>query len=353
MKNKVYIGWDSREVKAYDLAKWSIEKRTSDVECLPLKIDELKTIVDRPIEWRGKQMWCKLSDAPQSTEFAATRFAIPFLTTGWALFLDCDILCLEDINKLFELADEKYAVMVVKHKQEVKPDEIKMVDQASVYYNRKNWSSVMLINCDHEANKRLTIEDLNSWPGRDLHAFKWLKDEEIGELDLEWNYLVDVSNPEKAKEAKILHYTLGGPWLEGWQGRASDRRWHEEWRAMTEPYGDNVVWIPVEKINFRRPYMRTQAGQDAMKGGEYYQRIKSDMEIKGMINPIICVKEGEEYILCLGNKRFIIGRDLGMTQFPTIVVDRDDKDLLKSISSRYKPTGANNAWWEYVKSKNR
>ena len=85
----------------------------------------------------------------------------------------------------------------------------------------------MLINCDHPANQRLTVDDINAWPGRDLHAFKWLKDEEIGELPLEWNYLVDVSDPEKIEEAKILHYTLGGPWIKGWKAKESDRYWLE------------------------------------------------------------------------------------------------------------------------------
>jgi hypothetical protein len=226
MKNKVYIGWDPRETQAYDLAKWTIESNSQNVDVQPLKLADIKHVFNRPIEWRGKQMWCPISQAPQSTEFATSRFAIPFLTTGWALFVDCDIVCLTDINELFKLTDDKYAVMTVKHKQSVSANEVKMVDQASVYYNRKNWSSVMLINCDHEANQRLTVDDINAWPGRDLHAFKWLKDEEIGELPLEWNYLVDVSDPAKKSEAKLLHYTLGGPWLEGWQARESDQDWN-------------------------------------------------------------------------------------------------------------------------------
>lgn len=230
MKNKIYIGWDSREVAAYDLAARSFKeycKTPDNLEIKPLNIKDIKHVFNRPIEWRGTQMWCPISQAPQSTEFAASRFAIPFLSKGWALFVDCDIICKADVNELFALADDKYAVMVVKHKQKVGENEVKMVDQASVYYNRKNWSSVMLINCDHSAHERLTIDDLNAWPGRDLHAFKWLKEEEIGELPAEWNYLVDVSDPELKSSAKIMHYTLGGPWLKGWQPKESDKDWNE------------------------------------------------------------------------------------------------------------------------------
>lgn len=236
MKNKVYMGWDPREVLAYDVAEYSINRRLLDpdkIEIIPLKLNEIKHVLDRPIEWRGSQMYCPISQAPQTTEFSISRFAIPFLTKGWALFLDCDIIALKDINELFEQADSKYAVMVIKHQQKVGESEIKMVDQASVYYNRKNWSSVMLINCDHPAHEQLTVESINTWPGRDLHAFRWLKDEEIGELDIKWNHLVDVNEKQLKNDAAILHYTLGGPWISGWEFKESDKEWNEAWKEFT------------------------------------------------------------------------------------------------------------------------
>jgi hypothetical protein len=85
----------------------------------------------------------------------------------------------------------------------------------------------VLWNCLHEANQQLTWEKLNTWPGRDLHAFKWLQDKEIGELPAEWNYLVDVSR--RGLEApKIYHYTLGGPWFADWKGGSFDGLWKKE-----------------------------------------------------------------------------------------------------------------------------
>lgn len=225
MKNKVYIGWDPRETEAYEVAKLSIEQHSENVDIEALKLSEIKHVFNRPIEWKGNQMWCPISQAPQTTEFSTSRFAIPFLHRGWVLFVDCDVLFKSDVSELFDLADDRYSVMVVKHNQKVGSNEVKMVDQASVYYNRKNWSSVMLINCDHPAHKRLTVDDLNAWPGRDLHAFKWLREGEIGEIPKEWNHLVDVNDPSEFKEAKVLHYTLGGPWIPGWQAKESDAEW--------------------------------------------------------------------------------------------------------------------------------
>ena len=226
--NKIFMGWDPRETLAYDVAANSILSRTkSDTHITPLKLSELKEIVYRPIKWRGTQMWCTISESPQTTEFSISRFAVPFLTKGWAVFCDCDIVCYEDIQKLFDLRDEKYAVQVVKHVHESGAD-IHMVDQAMTYYKRKNWSSVILWNCDHPGNKNLTLEALNTWPGRDLHAFKWLKDEEIGELPNEWNYLVDVNEPRDFSEIKLAHFTMGGPWLPGWAPVESDKEWEKE-----------------------------------------------------------------------------------------------------------------------------
>ena len=187
-------------------------------------------MLTRPIEMKEGKMWCPISKAPMATEFAISRFCVPFLTKGWALFMDSDMLVQEDISKLFELRDDRYAVQVVKHKQE-SGAATKMDGQVQTYYNRKNWSSVVLWNCDHPANKKLTIEMVNSLPGRDLHAFSWLKDEEIGELPSEWNYLVGINTGDHTK-AKNLHYTLGGPWFPDWKEKQLDNLWIKEKQLM-------------------------------------------------------------------------------------------------------------------------
>lgn len=226
MKTKlnIYMGYDSREARAYDVARMSILRRTSQPKRTFVKPLELKhltapdgkfPLLARPIERRDGKMWCPISEAPMATEFAISRFCVPFLQQkGWALFVDCDIICQADIAELFALADPKYAVMVVKHDH--KPAEgTKMDGQVQTAYSRKNWSSVVLWNADHPANKRLTLEALNTWPGRDLHAFKWLEGDEIGELPPAWNFLVGYDQPNPKAPPKILHFTLGTPNMPG------------------------------------------------------------------------------------------------------------------------------------------
>ena len=228
---KIFMGWDSREWLAYNVASASILRRSTLPELViqPLVRSELKPLLARPIEVRDGKLWCPISQAPMATEFAISRFCVPFLQRdGWALFVDCDILCLRDIADLFALADPRYAVMCVKHPQKPKAqEETKMDGQIQTFYARKNWSSVVLWNCSHRAHERLTAEALNTWPGRDLHAFKWLGDDEIGALPSEWNFLVGVS-PMVRTPIAIAHFTLGGPWLRGWPGGPMDDLWKAE-----------------------------------------------------------------------------------------------------------------------------
>lgn len=223
------MGWDSREDAAFQVARNSIWRRSKEpMNIYPLRLRHLEMLLTRPIEKRDGQLWCPISEAPMSTEFAISRFCVPFLQEkGLALFLDCDVLCHEDIKNLFELADPKYAIQVVKHKFGAGYANTKMDGQVQTSYSRKNWSSVVLWNLDHPAHKRFHVEHLNSWPGRDLHAFKWLEDSEIGELPQKWNWLVNVT-PGKPKKEGLWHYTLGGPWFPGKSSDEYDLVWMEE-----------------------------------------------------------------------------------------------------------------------------
>lgn len=224
---QIYLGYDPRETEAYEVAKESIRSRSSHpMSVIPLRLEHLPMLT-RPIEHRDGKMWDPISQAPMSTEFAISRFCVPFLQDeGWAIFADCDIICWEDIKNLFDLADDKYAVMVVQQEQEGGPD-TKMDGQAQLYYAHKNWSSVILWNCSHPSNKQLTLKRLNNWAGRRLHAFGWLEDQEIGALPQKWNWLVNVTRGNPKQEG-IWHYTLGGPWFKDWEASVCDAEWLEE-----------------------------------------------------------------------------------------------------------------------------
>ena len=230
---RVYIGFDPREQDAYDVAVRSLRRHSPAAIVTPLRADRLAQggLLRRPTDTRGL-IWDLPSNAPCSTEFAISRFLVPLLAqTGWVLFVDCDVVFQADVADLFALADPTKAVMVVKHPPllAVSP---KMDGQAQVVYDRKNWSSVMLWNCDHPANARLSLVDVNERPGRDLHRLYWLADSEIGELSPAWNWLV--GERPQPENVGIAHFTNGGPFLPGWEGGPHDDIWRDAWRRLRD-----------------------------------------------------------------------------------------------------------------------
>lgn len=226
---RIYIGYEQREQDAYDVAERSAREYGCDVVPLYEPRLRLSGMLTRPSDTRG-QVWDFNSGAPQSTSFAIARFFVPLLAhAGWALFVDCDVVFMRDPHELLKVADPKKAVMVVKHPP-MQLSGTKMDGQQQTTYHRKLWSSVVLWNVDHLANARLNLQMLNQWPGRDLHRFGWLADEEIGELAPEWNWLVGLQ--PKPKEPAVAHFTLGTPNMPGhehdehadlWTSRASTR----------------------------------------------------------------------------------------------------------------------------------
>jgi len=218
MTLKVFIGWDSRETDAYNVCVKSLKEHASqELEIVPIVREALIEIGEyyRPQPEAG------------SVEFTYTRFLTPYLAdyNGWALFIDCDFLFTKDVAELFAMADDEYALMCVKHDY-VPRNAVKMDGQKQVSYPRKNWSSCILWNCGHPSNKALTKDIVSEESGAFLHRFQFLKDEEIGELPLEWNWLEGEYDKPETPPA-VIHFTNGGPWFENWQ----DVDYAELWRS--------------------------------------------------------------------------------------------------------------------------
>lgn len=227
---QVFVGFDTREERAYRVAVDSLLRHASvPVRVTPLRLSQLEltglcTRPRRRLEWSSQVWWDEVSGAPMATEFAVTRFLTPLLAqTGWALFVDCDVVFLGDVAELFAGVDPNCAVACVQHASIETKAVLKMDGQVQTSYPRKNWSSVCLFNCDHPANLALTLARVNSSPGRDLHAFNWLQENQLAALPAEWNWLVGVQS--RPATPKLAHFTLGGPWLPNWKASAYDDIW--------------------------------------------------------------------------------------------------------------------------------
>jgi len=218
---KVFVGWDSREDIAYQVCKQSILDHASvPVKVIPLKQDDL----------RKKGIYGRSIDQLASTEFTFTRFLVPYLAgyTGWALFIDCDFVFLDDVKKIFDQADNKYAIMCAQHDYTPK-EGTKMDGQVQHVYPRKNWSSMMLINCGSYTNGVLTKDLINNETktGAYFHRFSWVPDAEVGELSHEWNWLVGWYKEPKDGKPKALHYTEGGPWFKQYENCEYALEWYK------------------------------------------------------------------------------------------------------------------------------
>lgn len=208
---KFLLGYDKREDIVFKVAKDSLQRTTPDAEVRALVQDNL----------RAWGFYDRDADERASTDFSLTRFLVPALMEyeqAWAIFADCDFLFTHNvIERLMPHLHESVPLYCVKHNY-VPKTQTKMGGHFQYNYPRKNWSSFMVFNCGHEANRLLTPGVVNAAEPAWLHQLRWLDGYEIGALPQEFNFLVgEYEPPEDAaglmeathRTPTCLHFTLG------------------------------------------------------------------------------------------------------------------------------------------------
>jgi hypothetical protein len=215
----IYIGYDESETTAYHtLCHSIIEHASGPVRISPICSKHFKFFFNRA------------RDAKQSNDFSFTRFLVPYLNEyeGQAIFMDCDMMLRGDIFEVIRDLDQTVAVSVVKHDY-TPSDKVKYLNNIQYAYPRKNWSSFVVWNCAHQKNKKITPKFVETATGLELHRFTWLDDDEIGELNMKWNWLVgDYINPPA--DVMNVHWTIGGPYFSEY----ADADFSGEWFAMNK-----------------------------------------------------------------------------------------------------------------------
>jgi len=217
-KINIVVGFDQREAIAFHVFCQSVlEKATVPVQFLPLADNALSFYVE--------------THNDGSNSFIYSRFLTPYLMNfkGWAIFADGDMVCKDNIYELWKLRDPTKAVQVIKHNYKTVAKR-KYLGNKNENYPRKNWSSLVLWNCEHHANKILTPFFIKQKTGSYLHRFSWLEDAEIGELPIEWNWLA-IEYADN-KNAKIIHYTLGTPCFSEYSNKSMSEYWHEAYQRL-------------------------------------------------------------------------------------------------------------------------
>jgi lipopolysaccharide biosynthesis glycosyltransferase len=212
---KIFVGYDPKEAIAYHTCVNSIIRHASKpISIIPLALNLLPDYNELHTDG--------------SNNFTYTRFLVPHLANnqGWAIYIDGDMILKDDITKLYELRDDSKAVLVVKHDYKTKSFN-KYLGTQNSNYPRKNWSSVILWNCNHLKNLELTPDYVKNSTGEYMHRFNWLSDDDIGSLPVEWNWLADEYGVNDT--AKLIHYTLGTPCFNNYANSPMADEWHREY----------------------------------------------------------------------------------------------------------------------------
>lgn len=217
----LYAGFDSREEIGYHTFCSSvIHHSTEPVSICPLDLGMLSKLY-------------KAGQSDGTNAFTYSRFLIPYLQgfKGMAIFADgCDMLLKADISELWAMRDPFKAVQIVQHDYKTKhPRKYigTIMEADNRDYPRKNWSSLMIINCAHYAWRDITPETVETMLGSDLHRFSFIQERFIGALPMEWNWLADEygENPD----AKLLHWTAGIPGFAHYTDAPHTEDWHDAW----------------------------------------------------------------------------------------------------------------------------
>ncbi len=214
----LHCGFDPRELEGWETFISSVRRRTA----APVNFVRMGAM-DMPVG---------------TNEFTYSRFLTPWMNDykGHAIFCDAaDMIMLADVAELDALFDPRFAVQCVQHKDYTTKHRMKYVGTdmhcPNRDYARKNWASVMLMNCEHPYWRVLDPRTLSSVAGLSLLQFGGLKKEEIGALPDCWNRLVDEGQPVEG--AKIIHHTAGSPLFDHYRNAPGADLWRIEYGART------------------------------------------------------------------------------------------------------------------------
>jgi len=210
----VFVGYDPREAIAYHVCVNSIIRNASaPVAIIPVALNLFTDYEE--------------THGDNSNHFVYTRFLVPYLMDfkGRAIFIDGDMVVRGDIIELYESLKTAHDVAVVKHDYKTRMP-VKYMGAPNEDYPRKNWSSVIVWDCQSYPNRRLTPDFVQKQPGSFLHRFSWIDDDRIQALPPEWNWLPDELGENT--EAKLLHYTLGTPCFHEFADTIQAAEWHSE-----------------------------------------------------------------------------------------------------------------------------
>ena len=100
------------------------------------------------------------------------------------------------------------------------------------------------------------------------------------------------------------------------------------------------MMVPIEKVFLRNKSLEAQPWNQ--KESSFYKRVRDSMKKRGMVNPLLCIEtqecEGQKYMCCIGNNRYLAAHELGIKEVPVKIVTSEVPKDLMAATEDYIPT---------------
>ena len=98
------------------------------------------------------------------------------------------------------------------------------------------------------------------------------------------------------------------------------------------------MMVPIEKVFLRNKNLEAQP--ENQRESPFYKKVRDSIKKRGIINPLLCIQEGDRYKCCMGNNRYLATLELGIKEVPVkIITSEVPKDLMDATKD-YIPTEA-------------
>ena len=98
------------------------------------------------------------------------------------------------------------------------------------------------------------------------------------------------------------------------------------------------MMVSIEKVFLRNQQL--QKNPHNQTTSPFYKKVRDSIKKRGMINPLLCIQEGERYKCCIGNNRYLAAHELGIKEVPVKVITSEVPNDMMKETMKYIPTEA-------------
>ena len=96
------------------------------------------------------------------------------------------------------------------------------------------------------------------------------------------------------------------------------------------------MMVPIEKVFLRNKKLEAQPWNQ--RSSPFYKKVRDSIKDKGIINPLLCIQEGDRYKCCIGNNRWLAAHELGIKEVPVKIITSEVPNDMRKETMKYIPT---------------